>query len=106
MELSFVNVHGQVVDVTPVKAKRATKAKEAHHDGWLATGISPGAIERAKELATRTDKEFNLQFFLRTAKREKIRTKPYFSAAAAREACELAQKAGWHACYTTEKKVD
>jgi hypothetical protein len=106
MGLSFVNIHGQVVDVTPVKTKREPKTKEAHHDGWLATGVSPQAVAEGQRLTIGFGKEFDLQAFLRNAKREKIRTKPYFSASAAKDACELAEKAGWHACYPQEKKVD
>lgn len=106
MGFSFVNIHGQAIDVTPVKSKRVAKPKEAHHDGWLATGVSPEAVAEARLYAARDKKDFDLQSFLRNAKRQKIRTKPYFSASAAKEACELAEKAGWHACYSTEKKVD
>ena len=104
--VAFVNIHGQAVDVTPVKQKRVTKEKEAHHDGWLATGVSPAAVEKAKEKAKFEKRDFDLQHFLRTAKREKIRTKPYFNESSARVACELAEKSGWMNFYTIEKKAE
>ena len=104
--LVFVNLNGDVVDITKVKQKREVKPKEAHHDGWLATGVSPDGIAHGKRMAAAERKEFDLQVFLRNAKREKIRVKPYFNASAAQDACALAEKAGWMACYPVEKKVE
>lgn len=106
MGLEFVNIHGNAVDLTPPKTRRAKKVRDAHHDGWLATGVSPHAVEQAKAKAKALSNSFDLQFFLRTAKREKIRSKPYFSRGAANEACGLAERAGWLHCYTIERATE
>ena len=98
--LSFVNIHGQPVSlVAPKKAKPKAREREARHDGWLATGISP-------ETLANKPVDMDLLAFVRNAKRSKIRVSPYFSASAAREACVLAERAGWHDCRAHEKKVD
>jgi hypothetical protein len=100
-ELTFVNLFGQPVSVAPVKVARVAKPKEACHMGWLATGVSPKLIALGQQ-----DPKFELDNFLRSAKREKIRVKPYFSYEAARNACDLAERFGWAGCQTLEKKVD
>jgi hypothetical protein len=105
MALNFVNLNGVLVDTTPVKQKREKKVKEAHHDGWMATGISPESQAQARAQTERDGKAFDLQTLLRNGKRDKIRPQPYFSAAAAQEACDLAKRSGWIGCYPVEKKV-
>jgi len=103
-ELSFVNIFGQPVDTTPKKRTREKRESQAHHDGWLAMGISPTAMARFTKEAQQPG--VLMEDLLRNAKLEKIRAKPFFSAFAAREACDLAQKYGWYACRVVEKREE
>lgn len=111
--MSFVNIHGQVVDVTKAEggkkppSKKPTAPKEAQHKGWLAVGYSPTQLADAKrehEAAEAKSKEapkaFNEDSFMRLHKPEKIAKKPYFSNEAALTACQLAEKSGWKNCHT------
>lgn len=105
--MQYVNIFGDPVSITPVKAKKAPpKAREARHDGWIAKGISPEEVLDAKAAAARRGEEFNLQSFLRSALPKRIRKQPFFSASAAWDAARLAQRSGWHAVLVEEKKVE
>jgi uncharacterized protein with LGFP repeats len=114
--VSFVNVHGQTVDVEALKkaakAKSRPRSDDAFHKGWLATGFPPQQLEDArkehlKKVAAaaetgRTLLPWDEGRYMRDAKPTKIRSKPYGTAAAASDACDLAARTGWLNCAWSE----
>lgn len=99
--LKYINLLGQPVLLTGRKQKREVAHRGAHHDGWLAVGISPEALDTAKRKL-----DFDLQSFLRNAKPEKVRVQPYISSEVAHEACVLAERFGWMNCRVVEKRYE
>lgn len=100
--VAYVNHLGQPVSTTPVKRVAVRRIKEAHHDGWIAVGLSPTRVAAAKEPGS----PVSFELWSRTAKRERIRQAPFFSAASARLCCDLAQACGWEGVQVIEKRVD
>ena len=87
--LTFVNHLGVPVSTSPARPKRASVAKGARHEGWVAVGVPPHLSAQAQ-----------------TASPERIRKKPFFSFAAAMDCVRLAQRSGWVACDVQERKFE
>lgn len=110
MTISFVNIHGQLVntDIRVPLPKRHSDGPGEYHKGWVVEGVPPGALEEAQKLheqeravairenATRIPDEWNAATWLQTkAKLKRVRTKAYEVPEAAMQCKEMAEKAGW-----------
>ena len=111
MSLSFVNIHGQPVDVTPTaKAKSSRPQRDEQHKGFLAVGFSPEYLERtrqhhealianAKAAGGVPPKPWDEDLFMSSHPPGKVRSKPYELREAAEQACLMAERqAGWKRC--------
>lgn len=106
--MSFVNIHGQPIDLASLQTKRATKttsARESTHKGFQAVGYSPEQIAEARLNHKRDSEfrvsggrtplpEFSVDSYARKAKPKKIE-KPKATREAAATACAIAERAGW-----------
>ena len=64
MPITYVNIHGQVINPAggASKAKpKAARSTDSYHKGFMAVGFSPAQLERAKDEHDRqaTGKPFN-----------------------------------------------
>ena len=114
--MQFVNASGNPLDIEAMR--KATKKKsrppstEAYHKGWLAAGFPPQRLIDAKiehdrkvgaaAAADRRLLPWDEGRYMRDAKPTKVRSKPYDTLAAAKAACELAERAGWKGCGWSE----
>lgn len=103
MPITYVNIHGQVInpEAGAAKAKpRVAATRDSYHKGFLAVGFSPAQLERAKSEHERqaTGKPFIEAAYMAKAKPTKIRSKPYEVAEAAQQAVTMAEKSGWKNC--------
>lgn len=114
--MQFVNASGAQLDIEAMKkaAKKQSRpaSGDSYHKGWFATGFSPGQLsdahrehdrKAASVAATgRRPLLWDEVRYMRDAKPSKVRPKPYGTLASARDACELAQRAGWLGCSIAE----
>jgi hypothetical protein len=104
----FVNFLGQPVHEIAGSTVPTERRQEraAFHDGFAVTGIAPGKLEEAQRLheslrrramnsAQGMPPEWDAEAWIRTARRKRVRTKPYEIRSAAVLCAELATKAGW-----------
>jgi hypothetical protein len=96
-ELTFVNIHGQPVNVLakPPKEKKPRPEQRSYHRGWRVRGVARSDFDLAKTLAKNNGEDFDEENWLMNATKTNIRSKPYEVHSAA-EVCRLmALKAGW-----------
>lgn len=103
MPITYVNIHGQVINPAggATKAKpKASRSTDSYHKGFAAVGFSPARLERAKDEHDRqaTGKPFNEAAYMAKARPTKIRSKPYEIAEAATQAVAMAERLGWKNC--------
>ena len=107
-ELTFINIHGQPVNVLakPPKEKKPRPEQRSYHRGWRVKGVRREDFDLAKANAEIEDKEFDEENWLMNAKKTNVRSKPYEIHSAA-EVCRLmALKAGWLRVVIEEVKHD
>lgn len=115
--MEYMNSSGKPLDIEALKkgakARRPTRAAaDAYHKGWVATGFPPAQLldaqkqhQAAVERAAQTNRNmlpWDELRYMRDAKPTKVRSKPYETIAAAREAALLAERMGWKGCTFTE----
>lgn len=106
--VTFVNILGKEVDITPVKVKKVKPAGDvkAFHKGWSVSGIPPNAMEEARagneRLRLMAEKAggapiapFDPAEWLASARLKKVRPKNYEIESSAYECADLAKKSGW-----------
>lgn len=105
MSITYVNIHGQPVTITPGKAAKKSSAsapRDAAHKGFAAVGFSPEHLAKAKaeyeRLATEQSKPWSEDAYMAHAKPGKIRAAAFEIPSAAELACSLAEKQGWKQC--------
>ena len=99
MELTFVNINGEVVDTASLKRtkRKASSYDKSFHKGFRVVGVSPEQMAYAvREFSVKfPGTAFNEIEFLRNARRKPVRSRPYELRQAADECLELAKKSGW-----------
>lgn len=114
--MEYINASGEPLDIEAMKkaAKKQSRpsSNDSFHKGWVATGFPPRQLaearlehERKAASAAATGRKilpWDEARYMRDTKPSKVRSQPYGTAAAAREACELAARAGWKGCTSSE----
>lgn len=115
LAMSFVNLRGEAVSLTPVKPPPKVRAPQsAFHQGWLVMGYSPAQVSAAQQLHETTSRNrqqhglaalpsFDLRLATRGVRPVKVRSKPYEVYEAACECAALARRAGWGLVQVTPK---
>lgn len=103
MPITYVNIHGEVINPAAGAAKakpKASRSSDSYHKGFMATGFSPEQLERARieHEKQATGKPFIEAAYMAKARPTKIRSKPYEIAEAASQAVAMAEKSGWKNC--------
>ncbi len=108
MSMTFVNLRGEPLAVTPGKAIKKVSAgfAESYHKGWVVVGYSPDQLAEARRqhavasaAAVKSGGPSHAPFdevaYMRAAKPRKVRSKPYEIFEAAEACADLARRAGW-----------
>ena len=115
--MEYVNASGKTLDLDALKAaskpRKAQRASaDVYHKGWVATGFPPQQIEDGRKaheaLAERLRQggraclPWDEGRFMRDTRPTKVRSRPYETIAAAKEAAALAERTGWKGCTWSE----
>ncbi len=96
--LTYVNYLGAELPppASSMPPRMPSKSSPAEfHKGWRVVGLPPGSQQEAERMCSMTQKQFDHDHWLRTARKSSVRAKPYEVEDAARVCADLAAKAGW-----------